>query len=331
MEDAIRTLMHWFIQRKTFKCVGGVHTYDYALVEGGSVVAYVSYHPNGTIAKWMRCAVSATAFYWTPEGRLVRTCERVKGARHGLDIYYTLNGVIYHISTYKKGQRDGLTWDGESDCVVLYRRGRMVIPWNSQFRLNKAAARNDVRALTVGDNGDALAVACRCRAFDAAAYLLTHNRYADAHLLDLWNELRVADAASDILPLLRTYLPTTSDPLSIVLPSSDLTEANELYRAGFRPTASHLVEAATQGHSEAVQWCLRVAPHLPTHTAWVRACAENYPEVAHLLEPSVVTQVRAFLRSSRTLIPAVVQTVLTGASSSIFRRSTQHSLRVPQS
>jgi hypothetical protein len=305
MEEAKRLFNHWLIRRKVFKCVPSKGTtHDYHLIEEYQdipcVVAQVSFHPNGALARWAKCHIDYSlphgkVHYWDPYGALTRVCEYVRGKRHGLDVYYK-DGLMYYATTYRRGRKDGLAWDG--DAVSLYRHGKAVIPAWSQDRLTYLAS-YDLYAslrqmLLVGavDNGEALAIAAYEGHTLVMELLMRHQKYGAEEILEAWTQA-LRNGQKEATRLLRPHLSLDTDPMYHSLSTGQLAEASELLGWGFYPTERHLIDAAGRGDLEAVRWCLAYSPELRTHYAWNRALAAEHYEVARALEPGYMRVLRA--------------------------------------
>lgn len=301
MEKAKRMVDHWFMQRKVFKCVTSQGTtYDYHLIEHDVVIAQVSFHPNGVLARWARCArhqpvPHGKVFFWDTTGALTRVCDYVLGKRHGLDVYYK-DGLMVGAMTYLRGRKNGLAWGGDS--VALYRHGEAVIPPWSQPRLTYLATyglTDSLRQmLLVGavDTGEALGAAAYEGHVTTVDLLLSHQSYEQVEILEAWKQA-LQNGQTETLHRLRPHLSVDTLALSHALWKGQLTEATELVGRGFYPTEGHLIAAATKGALETVRWCLVYAPDLRTHTAWSRALMAEHYEVARLLEPGYVRFLRA--------------------------------------
>ena len=296
MEDAKRTLTYWFANHKTLKCVpGSGTTHDYHLIDRG-VAAQVSFHPDGTLARWARCkgdVPHGKVTYWSSDGARKRVCDYVLGKRHGLDLYYR-NGLMYYVATYRNGRKDGLTWDG--DAMALFRHGKAVHPGWKQERLTYLATHGLSeelgRAVHAGakDDGEALAAAAYENHTTTVALLLDTQTYDSVSVINAWKEA-LMHGAKETLAILRPRL--TVDVLDHALNTGNLAEATELIGWGFYPKEAHLVMAATLGKLEVVKWCLMFSEDLTTHRAWNKALQAEHYDCARLLEPKYVRVLRA--------------------------------------
>lgn len=307
MEEANRLLNHWLTQRKVFKCVPSKGTtHDYHLIEEYQnipcVVAQVSFHPNGALARWAKCHIDDSlphgkVHYWDASGALTRVCDYARGKRHGLDLYYK-DGLMYHATTYRRGRKDGLAWDG--DAVALYRHGKAVVPPWSQERLTHLATYDLYdslrQMLLVGavDDGDALAAAAYEGHTAILSLLLDHQTYGAVDVLEAWKQA-LRNGQKEALRRLRPHLPLSLDScvLDHALSTEQLEEASDLLGWGFYPDERHLINAAGRGDLEAVRWCLAYTPELRTYHAWNRALMAEHYDVARVLEPGYVRFLRA--------------------------------------
>jgi len=305
MEKAKRLVNHWLTQRKVFKCVPSTGiTHDYHLIEEYQnipcVVAQVSFHRNGNLARWAKCHIDDSlphgkVYYWDPYGALTRVCEYVRGKKHGLDLYYK-DGVMYYATTYRRGRKDGLAWDGDS--VALYRHGKTVVPAWTQERLTHLALYDMydslLQMLLMGavDDGEALSIAAYEGHTLVMELLMRHQKYGRAEIYDAWKQA-LRNGQKEAVKLLRPHLSLDLDVLDHVLTTGYLEEASELLGWGFYPDERHLNAAAGRGNLEAVRWCLAYTPELRTYHAWNRALMAEHYDVARALEPGYMRFLRA--------------------------------------
>lgn len=302
MEEAKRTLNHWLARRKLIKCVSSTGTtHDYHLIEGGRVVAQISFHANGEVARWVRCdgygasMMHSKATYWDKDGALTRVCDYRYGKREGLDLYYK-NGLMYNATTYRKGKKHGLAWDG--DAMVLYHRGKAVVPAWSQDRLTHCATSSLYdslrQMLSAGavDNGEALAAAAYEGHTAILSLLMDRQAYGQKEVIEAWKQA-LGNGHTEATHHLRAYLLLSEEPLDHALRTQNLAEADELFRLGFNPTERYVLAAVCRGHVETVRWCLLCVPTLRTHDAWNYALIAEQYECARLLEPGYVRVLRA--------------------------------------
>jgi len=303
MEEANRLLNHWLTQRKVFKCVPSKGTtHDYHLIEEYQdipcVVAQVSFHSNGALARCAKCHIDDSlphgkVHYWNPYGALTRVCEYVRGKRHGLDVYYR-DGLMYYATTYRRGRKDGLVWDGDS--IALYRHGKAVVPAWTQERLTHLALYDMydslLQMLLMGavDDGEALAIAAYEGHTLVMELLMRHQKYGRAEIFEAWKQA-LRNGQKEALRRLRPHLSQNLDVIEHALFTGNREEASELLGWGFYPTERHLLTAANRGDLAAVRWCLTYSD-LPTHRAWNRALAAEHYDVARLLEPGYMRFLR---------------------------------------
>lgn len=245
-----------------FKCLppSDGTTYDYCLMEKDTVIAQVSFYPNGNMAHWVRCTNSLP---------------------HGKMYLWNKDGTLKGVSNYVHGKRhDGVA---ESDAQERLTYMATVKSYVSvEYMLRDG----------VVDNGEALASASY-EGHDTIVYLLlNHQTYSVKQIYDAWMRA-LSNGQRGVAGRLRPHLDVSVSPLDYALETRDLIEAEELLHAGFIPTESHVFDAIRHGHLETLRWCLLCSPDLRTHAAWNQALiAENY-ECARLLEPGYIRWLRA--------------------------------------